>query len=372
LRCATASYSKGLDPERSSRGSIEEGCCAMRINLSLVAVAALQVSGMLMAQKVVPVIPPTPKRIYLGIEVADRSGVPVSGLTQQDFTLLDNEVPRPLTTFAAVAGIKAPVEILYIIDAVNTPYSTVSYQRDQIEKSLRANGGQLAHPATFVILTDRGTTIYKGVSTDGNKLGDALEHADIGLRDINRSSGFYGGEDRAALSLKALQQIGAYEEGRPGRKLVLWVSPGWPLLSGPEVELTGKDQQQIYREVASMSTLLRRARITLYNINTWGPGESMGRELYYEDFLKGVSKPEQTNMADIGLQVLATQSGGLVLNSNDVGTMIQKCLADADDYYQISFDPSSDERADTYHSIVVRVARPNVTTRTRASYYSAQ
>jgi VWFA-related protein len=341
------------------------------MNLSLVAAVVLQISGVAMAQKIAPAALAGPERIHLSVEVTDRPGAPVSGLTQQDFTLLDNRVARPIATFTANEGVKTPVEILYVVDAVNTPYTSVAYQRDQIEKSWRANGGRLAHPATFVIVTDRGTTIYKGISTDGTKLGDALEHADIGLRDINRSSGFYGGADRTSLSLNALQEIGKYEETRPGRKLVVWVSPGWPLLSGPQVELTNKQQQEIYRQVAEMSTLLRKAQITLYSVNSWGASESLMRENYYEDFLKGVSKPEQTDMGDLGLQVLAAQSGGLVLSSNDLGVMFRKCLADADSSYEISFDSSGDEGANIYHSLEVRVARPQVVVRTRASYYSA-
>ena len=35
------------------------------------------------------------KTIYLNVVVAGKSGPPVSGLTQQDFTLLDNKAPAP-------------------------------------------------------------------------------------------------------------------------------------------------------------------------------------------------------------------------------------------------------------------------------------
>jgi hypothetical protein len=38
-------------------------------------------------------------RIYLDVVVSPTSGPPVSGLEQQDFTVLDNNVPQTLTSF---------------------------------------------------------------------------------------------------------------------------------------------------------------------------------------------------------------------------------------------------------------------------------
>jgi hypothetical protein len=43
-------------------------------------------------------------RIYLDVVVTPTSGPPVSGLHQQDFTLLDNNVPQVITSFEAVDG----------------------------------------------------------------------------------------------------------------------------------------------------------------------------------------------------------------------------------------------------------------------------
>jgi len=315
-------------------------------------------------------IPGHPSQHVLDVMVSDSSGHPAIGLTKQDFTLLDNAVARPPTSFAAIQQESPSAEVLLVIDAVNTPTIDVGYQREQIEKFLRSNEGHLGHVTTFAVVADQGASIYNGATRDGNALAEALDHEQIGLRQINRSGGFYGANDRLGICLKAMHEIAAFEAKRPGRKLVIWVSPGWPLLSGTEVELDNKQQTQIYKEVIAFSAELQDARITLYDVNSWGVNEPLGRATYYEEFLKPVTKPSQTRLGDLGLQVLAVQSGGLTLNSNDVPGMLQSCVKDADNYYEISFDPAPTEKSDEYRPLQVRVAKSGLTVRTRQGYYA--
>jgi VWFA-related protein len=318
-----------------------------------------------------PVTAATPAHVmHLDIAVRDGGNRPVGGLGKSDFTLIDNKIARSIQTFAYVEQEKQPASILIVIDAVNAPAPAVSYQRDQLVKFLRANDGHLAYPTSVAILTDQNVMSNKQASTDGNELADGLAKADIGLRIIRRDSGFYGAQDRMTISLNALQQILATQEKLPGRKLLIWVSPGWPLISGAEVNLTDKEHNNIYAQVMHISTELRENRITLYNVNTWGANESVGRALYYREFVKGVSKPSQTDLADLGLQVLAEQTGGLVQNSNDLTLMLRQCELDAGAHYEISFDTPAADKNVEYHAVEVRVDRPGVTARTRQGYYT--
>jgi len=324
--------------------------------------------GVGMAQLNAPQEHPVTHTISVNVVVTGAGGVPVGGLTQQDFTILDKKIPTPVVAFEEM--VKKPATVLVVVDAVNSPTSAVAYQREQVVKFFRSNGGRLAHPTSFAVLTDQNAQTFNGTSTDGNVLADALEHYDIGLREIRRSSGFYGAEDRLTISLNALHNIIAYQAKLPGRKLVIWVSPGWPLLSSAAVDLSGKEQRQAFGNVVDFSTALREAGITLYAVDTWGATESLGRAFYYQSFLKGVSKPGQVELGDLGLQVLAVQSGGLALNSNGGFEMLQRCLADADDYYRITFEPAPSEQPNDYHPLEIRVAKPGMTVRTTQGYYS--
>jgi VWFA-related protein len=322
------------------------------------------------AQQSGPSTPTAGSRIDLDVVVTSKSGPPVADLQQQDFTILDNKTPRHITSFKAVLGSQDPVHVILVVDAVNSPYERIAYERGEIDKFLRANGGRLAQPVALAFVTDSGAQVQKAFSTDGNELSSSLDNYAIGLRDIRRSSQ-YQGIDRFQLSMNALQEIARNAATLPGRKMIFWISPGWPLLSGPGIQLDGKQQNGIFSTIVGISTQLRQSRVTLYSVDPLGAGEGVGREFYYQDFLKGVSKPGQVAVGDLSLQVLATQSGGLALNSsNDVTSLIQKCMADAAAYYELSFESAPADRRDEYHSLQVLVAKPGLTARTRQGYYA--
>jgi VWFA-related protein len=308
-----------------------------------------------LAQQSTPRTAPAAK-LYLDVVVAPKSGAPVADLQQQDFTVLDNNAPQTITSFKAVTGREAPVEIVLVLDAVNTTYRTVSIARTDIGKFLRAEGGRLAYPIAVVISTDKGIQGVSDFSSDGNALSAALDQADVALRSNTRSTGVYGA---------------AKEAPRPGRKIILWVSPGWPLLSGPAVEIDAKQQNQIFANLVSITNQLLQARVTLYSVDPLGNGESLSRGAYYKQFLKGISKPGQVQIGNLGLPVLAVQSGGLALNfNNDVASLLQECLSDAAPYYEISFEPTPSDQRDEYHRLEIQIAKPGLTARTRQGYYA--
>jgi hypothetical protein len=50
--------------------------------------------------------------------------------------------------------------------------------------------------------------------------------------------------------------------------------------------------------------------------------------------------------------------------------MIQKCLLDANSWYDISFDSTPSPKSDQYHHIEIRVDQPGLVARTRTGYYA--
>jgi len=310
-------------------------------------------------------------KMYLDVVVSQKSGPPIAGLQQQDFTLLDNKSQQPIRSFKAVTGREAPIEVVLVIDAINADARTIAYERGQIERFLNSEGGHLAYPTVLAVATERGTQVLGTFSNDGNALKTELDKDEIGLRVIGRDAGFYGAADRLQMSLKALHQLVVSEGARPGRKAMIWISPGWPILSGPNVELDSKQENQVFAEVVDVSNQLAQARVTIYCVDPLGDSESLYRASYYEEFLKGVSKPSQVNMGNLGLQVLAIQSGGLTLNfNNDLPGLLQKSFSDMAPYYEISFEPAAAERPDEYHHFEVKIAKPGLTARARQGYYA--
>ena len=338
--------------------------------LGLLVFVPMLLGAVLSAQEKTPPTPAAAATIDLDVVVTPRSGPPVADLQQQDFTILDNKTPQHITSFHAFGGSQAPIQVIVVIDAVNVPYDRVAYERAEVEKFLHANGGRLSYPTSVGFFTDKGIQVQQGFSTDGNELSASVEGYAVGLRDIRRSSQ-YEASDRFQLSINALRALVGSVADRPGRKMVLWVSPGWPLISGPGVYLDTRQQNQLFATIVDLSTRLRQAHVTLYNINPIGAAESVGRTFYYQEFVKGVVKPGQVQVGDLSLQVLATQSGGLVLDgSNNVAGFLEQCAADGEAYYELSFSPAPSDHRDEYHHLTVQVAKPGLIARTRDGYYS--
>ena len=158
---------------------------------------------------------------------------------------------------------------------------------------------------------------------------------------------------------------------RRGRKLVIFISPGWPLLSGAEVDLDKKQEQQILDSVAATNYALMKARISLYAVDPLGNNDVGLHSVYYRNFLKGITKLSDVHYGALGLQVLAEQSGGLALTeSNDVASEIRKCVADGDSYYEISYAPPASAQTNEFHKIEVKVAKADLIARTRMGYYT--
>lgn len=323
------------------------------------------------AQESSPPAQPATDRIYLDVVVTPKSGPPVSVLQQEDFTVLDNKVPMTLTSFEALGGSRAPLEIILVVDDVNAGPQNIAFERSAIDKLLHADGGNLAHPTALAFLTDAGIEIQEEFSTDGNALITSLNQHTIGLHSIPRS-GNYTAADRFHVSVESLFRLATREASRPGRKIILWFSPGWSLFSSPrdESQIGETQRQKIFRYVVTVSTLLRQGRVTLYSINPLGINESMDRALDWEADVKGISKVSQAGYGNMALQVIATQSGGLALNGNDIAALLQRWLADTQAYYELSFAPLLDQKPDEYHHLEIRLAKPGLTARTRQGYYS--
>jgi VWFA-related protein len=173
------------------------------------------------------------------------------------------------------------------------------------------------------------------------------------------------------MSLKAMGQIVGYSATLPGRKLILWVSPGWPMYSGPGLYMTSGEENSIFSNVVQFSTEMLDHHIALYNINPAGVGGSVEAEGYYQSFLGGLTKPSDAQFGNLSLPVLAVNSGGVVIeSSSDVADNLENCLKDARSWYEISFAPLPSEHANQYHRIAVKVDRAGVTARTSDEFYA--
>jgi VWFA-related protein len=308
--------------------------------------------------------------MVLDVVVTSKSGAPVQGLKQQDFTILDNKKPQTITGFAALGGPQAPIEVVIVVDRLNTTLTTATYERAELERFLKAGGGHLPYPTSLAVFNDNGISLLgDNPSQDGNELSSIIDHLDLGLRDEAKFSTTSGEADKRQLSVVAAQRLVTMEAARPGRKIILWVSQGWPLLSAWNLNYDAEQSAKLFRQTLAMSNLLRRSGVTLYSINPAGSSEG-GNRLDYENYLGG-TKPSDAVPGYTSLQVMAAQSGGMALTgSNDIAGELKHCLADLTAYYELTFDPPPGDRRDDYHTLQVKVSQAGLTARTRTGYYS--
>jgi VWFA-related protein len=310
-------------------------------------------------------------RIHLDVVVTDKAGKAIPGLELKDFTLLDDNRPGKILSFHAIDPVaqaaSRPVEVVLLLDAVNLGFQTVSQMRNQISRFLRENGGHLSQPVSILVFHDDGVKVLAQPSTDGNALATQLDNADSQIRIINRSSQ-YSGFDRFDLSLKWVSMIAQAEVKRPGKKLLIWAGEGWPQLDRPSIEVSNKEQQQLFQEIVYLSTALREGHMSLYSVSLGDP--HLGTFIY-QDYLKGVKTAEKANPTNLTLKVFAIETGGRVAGpDNDIAAQIGKCVQDAGAFYTISFDPPKADRANEYHDLKVQVDQPGLTARTSTGYYN--
>jgi VWFA-related protein len=325
-------------------------------------------------------------QITLDVVVTDKSGKPQTGLQQQDFTLLDNKTPQKILSFQAVdepgAPATPPVEVVLVMDTVNTSPQTIANERLQVQKYVRQNGGKLAHPTSIVIFSDSGLKNLGAPTLDGNVLGTALDANDVtGLHEMHRASGESGDFERLMSSVSKLYSLAGYEAKKPGKKIVVWISPGWPMLASVGNEMYSKGKEQLFSTLVLVSTALQQARISLYSIDPEGAtGGGFGRletrdqqfgRFTYDSYLKGVQSAKQMMPPNLSLQVLATRSGGRVLTTgNDIGAQIEDCVSDAKAFYVLSFESVPTEHPDECHNLELKVDKLSLTARTSTGYYA--
>ena len=315
--------------------------------------------------------------IKLDVVVTDAAGKPVSGLEAKDFTLLDNNQPQKTVSFHAsgvtIARQDPPAEVILLLDAVNIDFRDMSFEREEIGKFLQENGGHMAQPVSIFLLTDAGVRSQRQPFTDGNALAAQLNQLKSAVRSNGLSATGNGAVERYELSLKAMDNIAGYEEKRPGRKLLIWIGHGWPLLDNMGSQMTPREQQRIFDSIVEISTMLREARMALYSVSSRAndPSTLDSSASVYQSYLKGVKSARQASSANLGLKVLAIQSGGRVLGpDNGLQAQIDSCVQDAGAFYTLTFDPARTQLADEYHDLKVLIDKPGLTARTSTGYYN--
>lgn len=326
--------------------------------------------------------------IHLDVNATDKAGKFISGLTVKDFTVLDNGLPQKIVSFRLSNeepkdGIALDEEeltdVILVLDEVNPSSEQVGLARDETIQFLRQNGGKLARPVSIYWFTPTGLYASAFPTTDGNALANEVAHHHV-ARTVwemppKTSLGFSISGTRHALWDKALRTVytAAIDyDGKPGRKLLVWIGIGWPsnsTLTGRFLdEMGGKDPA--FSSLVELRTRINKARMVLYQVTPWDDPESS--HFVYQNHLAGIRSSSEMNdpASDFALPVVALQSGGQVLDSpRSIVRGIDHCIQEASSFYSLSFNPPNAAAPDEFHDVKVQISEPAVTARTNSGYY---
>jgi VWFA-related protein len=344
----------------------------------------------------------TQHHIILNLFVTDASGKPVTGLKQEDFTLLDNGQPRTFASFRTVEGSAgiAPVRVVLMLDTVNNSPKDITSDVKGIEQFLKQSQARLTYPTSIALLSGSGAKVGQP-SQDRDALISQLRTLtkDVHQFDctdtrggsqqvfttINLGTGstvldgVHPDEKSGCLnqrfqrSVSALTKFATEQEDVLGRVLLIWIGRGWPLLLEREFRDDSTAlRQNFFDNLVLISTTLREAQVTLDAV--FSPDLYRRIQLrsdHDNTFFNGVPTEDQVTASSLGLQVLAHQSGGqILLDSKDLASEIGKCVADAESYYVLSFDTPPAGRPGEFHSIQVNADQPGLKVRTNTAYYT--
>jgi VWFA-related protein len=351
-------------------------CAVLLLCLSAAAVAQ-QLESPVLAPFEVESNPPDPSQgtIRLDVVATDKSGNPVAGLRQQDFTLRDNGQPGKILSFQAFDGVTAkpdpPVEVILVIDELNLPALQLSIAEHEAESFLCRNHGDLAQPVSVYRINNEGLSASAQPSTDGNMLADKIAHhrephVIWKTRTVSESLASGAANLDQLHALIALGSIAIEERWRPGRKLMFWLGPGWTF--------NALGASGVFDFVTELSTRLREARIEVWNATEpsfYDPSRNVLPTTHpmYQEYLEGLT-PETVDSSYLSLYVIAKQNGGGMLETrNDLAGLISKRVEEANTFYSLTFDPQRTNKVDEYHALKLEVDKPDLAAHTRTGYF---
>jgi VWFA-related protein len=342
----------------------------------------------------------TQHRIILNVHVSDSAGKPHPELSQADFTVLDNAQARNLVTFRSIEGAAGGAHVVLVLDALNNFTRQIHSFAKDIEQYLKEGEESLPAPVSIGLFSGYGIDLGKP-SRDRSALLAELKsktadlHATGCVTQQDRASntiqpyspGAYGNvrngstqelvckNDRFVASINALSLFARREVDEPGRVIVIWLGPGWPMLTDKAFTPDPPElKQSFFERLVSLSTLLREAQVTVDAVGS--PDDSINPQtpdIHDYKFFDGISSPDQVSAADMGLHPLAHQTGGRIFpETKDVAGQIRECVNDAASYYVLSFDAPPAPGFGEFHTLAVKIDKPGLDVRTNTLYYAEQ
>ncbi len=357
------------------------------------------------------------KLVEVDVVARDKRG-PAKGLTRDDFTLLDNGKPQDIAFFT-VRSVRGAAPIRPPATSTPLPPGTVSN---------RPTPKDDAPPTQTVLLIDRlflqqtnqafdiqrihtflgqkrkrdGIGIYtlgtslqvlQDVTSDesllkraANRLQSAQPNRDTDVTGMSaRASAEYLAlymRERVNAVNQAFQAIARHLANLPGRKNLVWITEGFPLLyCNPVIGCI-----DFSPDTKESARALNDANVALYAVDGRGLIGALGQMTGIQNAESAGTPLQQLNPmirsraeAPAGpahietMNLLAGLTGGDVYyNTNGIEESIQSAVEDGDVTYSLGFYPAEDAQDGKVHKLDVKVDRAGVSLRHRQNYFATK
>lgn len=372
--------------------------------------------------------------VNVDVYVTDKKGNRITDLKKDDFEVFENGKKVAVTNFYAVEGGKAMMvddgpapdapaapatpavqmaplpedqrlRLIVYIDNFNIH----PFNRNRVMRELRAFLGQKLNRDDQVMLVsyDRSLKVRRTFTSDKDLISSALlelekvsghavhhdsERRDV-LRNIDESRSAAEAMNHArsyaestfndlSFTIDALKDLVTSLAGMPGRKAILYVSDGLPMIAAEDVYyavqakyseqasgMTVAMQYDASRRYSELAAHANANRVTFYTIDAAGlrvyssvsaENATAGQGVYVDSIrISNLQAP---------LQMLAEKTGGVaIINANQVMPHLERVAQDFGSYYSLGYSPThfGDGR---FYKIEVRVKRKGLTVRHREGY----
>ena len=374
--------------------------------------------------------------VNVDVYVTDKKGNRVNGLTRDDFEIIEDKKPMAITNFyavtegrpvlseeelaapaepvpGAVPGMPPPVpedQRLHLVVYIDN-FNIHPFSRNKVFGSLREFLRSDLTPGDRVMLMtyDREPHVRRPFTSDPQVIASALfeleklnafaTQADSERRELLRELEDMKDPNMALtrarsyaesifndlqFSIDSLKNTVSSLAGLPGRKAVLYVSDGLPMIAGQDVfhyvqekfsssgSSTAIMESLSYDSSRRIQELVAQAnanRISFYTIDAEGlrTSSSISAENRTANTSGMVDSIHTSNLQST-LQMMAEETGGkAIYNTNDPAKGLLTVAGDFKTYYSLGYSPvhSGDGR---YHKIDVRTKRKDLVVRHREGY----
>jgi VWFA-related protein len=361
--------------------------------------------------------------------IVRHKGEPVTDLKKDDFKVFDNGKQQTISSFSISSSngklptspIKLPPGVYtnQLMSKPGTPQSVTIILLDMQNTSARAGTAmaqqqwarqqvvkflQTIHPEDRVgvyLLTGAGLKVLHDYTTDSSGLLRALNAYSDGktLPDISQDETMSFGTDMVSLNnwvttgstgaqrdfymidrvkgtLAVIQFIANHLASLPGRKNLVWVSTGFPLLIGYSPEAMrdpSRIQADFSDDISKTVKAVNDANVAIYPVDERG----LVTDQRFNAENQKVNLKPKLGMGPIvanqqTMEEMASRTGGKAFyNTNDLKKAIRDAIEDSSTTYTLGFYPSDEEYDGKFHKLSVKVEHAGIgyDVRYRKGYY---